>query len=136
MGGIVGALCLDRANKRSSFEMSQRRSLEERIEDLREQQEQISVKLTQLVAQKKQHDRKLETRRKIIAGALTLNALRDNPAVAKVVLEHWRRQPIRPVDRRVIEDLLRGVGDDGGGVQRGADRQSGGAGAADGPRQR
>ena len=82
------------------------KTLEERRRALELRQAQIKERLRRLAAQQNAADRKLDTRRKIIAGALVIGAAETTPHHRDWLLGVLRNAPRRPNDVAIIDGLI------------------------------
>jgi hypothetical protein len=69
-------------------------------------EEQLAARRQLDEARQAHRDRKLLTRRKIVAGAAMLAAAVDDPTMRQVVRSVLRARVTRPIDRAVLADLL------------------------------
>ena len=78
-----------------------RRSTTNRMQTLRQKREQLDAQLKLLAAREKQAERKADTRRKVIAGALALEHFEANrdSEFARVLLRLMDEYVTRPYDR-------------------------------------
>ena len=83
-----------------------RKSLDEQLAELTRRRDQLEAKRQALVATKKNTDRKLDARRKIIVGAAVLAHAELHPAFADALRAVLDLAVTRPVDRGAIADLL------------------------------
>ena len=83
-----------------------RKSLDDRIAELNERQQQLKARRQSLLASKKTADRKLDTRRKIIVGAAVLAHAELNPDFSAMLRGVLSVAVQRDIDRDVIADLL------------------------------
>ena len=83
-----------------------RKSLDDKIAELNEQQQQLTARRLSLLASKKNADRKLDTRRKIIVGAAVLAHADLHPDFSTTLRGILAVAVQRDVDRRDIADLL------------------------------
>ena len=83
-----------------------RKSLDEQLAELTRKQDQLEARRLALLATKKNADRKLDARRKIIVGAAVLAHAELDPAFADKLREVLDAAVQRPIDRDVIADLL------------------------------
>lgn len=81
-------------------------SLEEQREKLAKQKAQIEARLKQLDARAKTEARKLDTRRKVIVGALVLGAAEARAAHREWLLQILKAAHTRDQDRAVITGLI------------------------------
>src|SRR5579863_9784739 len=84
-----------------------RRSAKDRLEDLRRQKAVIEAQMRALEARKKLAERKADTRRKVIAGALALEhftANRDSE-FARILYRLLNEYVVRPHDRMLFDFL-------------------------------
>jgi hypothetical protein len=85
-----------------------RRTTTDRLELLRERRAQLDAQLRALEARNKQAERKADTRRKVIAGALALEhfgANRDSE-FARIMFRLLDEYVVRPHDRALFEVLV------------------------------
>lgn len=83
-----------------------RKSLDQRLADLTQKQEQLEAQRQNLLASKKSAERKTDTRRKIIVGAAVLAHAELYPDFAAMLRGILSVAVQRPIDRRAIADLL------------------------------
>lgn len=83
-----------------------RKSLDQKLADLAQRQQQLEAQRLALLASKRSADRKLDTRRKIIVGAAVLTHAELNPAFSTVLRDILSVAVQRDIDRRTIADLL------------------------------
>lgn len=79
----------------------------DKIEALRQKQAQIAAQLKAEEARQKDTDRKADTRRKVIAGALAVEHMEKNPAseFARVMGRLLDEYVTRPADRALFPNL-------------------------------
>ena len=84
-----------------------RRNPTDRLELLRQKRDQLDAQLKALEARKKQAERKADTRRKVIAGALALEHFEKNrdSEFGRVMLRLLDEYVVRPHDRALFPDL-------------------------------
>src|SRR3954447_12063537 len=84
-----------------------RQSSADRLELLRQKRDQIDAQLKALEARNKQAERKADTRRKVIAGALALEHFERNrdSEFAQTLLRLLDEYVVRPHDRALFPDL-------------------------------
>lgn len=82
------------------------KTLEERRRALELRQAQIKEQLRRLAARQSAADRKLDTRRKIIVGALVIGAAETTPRHKDWLLGVLRNAPRRPNDVAIIDGLV------------------------------
>lgn len=85
-----------------------RKSQTERIDTLRQKQEQIKAQLAALEARQKSEDRKRDARRKIVVGAAVLAHAEIDPSFCAALTKALHAAVTRDIDRAVIADLLEG----------------------------
>ena len=85
---------------------SARKSLDDRLAELTERQQQLKARRQSLLASKKTEDRKLDTRRKIIVGAAVLAHAELHPDFSATLRGILSVAVQRDIDRGVIADLL------------------------------
>jgi hypothetical protein len=83
-----------------------RKSLDDKIADLTERQQQLTARRLSLLASKKTADRKLDTRRKIIVGAAVLAHADLHPDFSTTLRGILSVAVQRDIERRDIADLL------------------------------
>lgn len=83
-----------------------RKSIDDQIADLTQRREQIEARRLALLAQKKDADRKHDTRRKIVVGAAVLAHAALDPDFAATLREVLSVAVQRPADRAVIADFV------------------------------
>lgn len=83
-----------------------RLTVEEQRKKLAEQKAQIEARLKQLDARAKTEARKLDTRRKIVVGALVLGAAEARDTNRDWLVQLLKAAPAREQDRHLIDDLL------------------------------
>ncbi len=83
-----------------------RKTLDEQLAELTKKRDHLEARRLALVAAKKNTDRKLDARRKIIVGAAVLAHAELDPAFADRLREVLDQAVQRPLDRRDIPDLL------------------------------
>lgn len=78
-----------------------RKSTTDRMQTLRQRRDQLDAQLKLLEAREKQAERKADTRRKVIAGALALEHFEANPGsdFARVMMRLLDEYVVRPHDR-------------------------------------
>lgn len=84
-----------------------RRSSADRLELLRQKRDQIDAQLKSLESRNKQAERKADTRRKVIAGALALEHFEKNrdSEFARTLFRLLDEYVVRPHDRALFPDL-------------------------------
>ena len=84
-----------------------RRNPTDRLELLRQKRDQLDAQLKALEARRKQGERKADTRRKVIAGALALEHFQANrnTEFGRVMFRLLDEYVIRPHDRALFPDL-------------------------------
>src|SRR3954451_25002691 len=84
-----------------------RSSSTDRLELLRQKRDQIDAQLKALEARNKQAERKADTRRKVIAGALALEHFEKNrdSEFARTLFRLLDEYVVRPHDRALFPDL-------------------------------
>src|SRR3984957_15236245 len=84
-----------------------RRSTTDRLETLRQKRDQLDAQLRALEARKKQAERKSDTRRKVIAGALALEHFEANrdSEFARILFRLLDEYVVRPYDRGLFDFL-------------------------------
>src|ERR1700724_1351341 len=86
-----------------------RRNTTNRLELLRQKRDQLDAQLKALEARNKQAERKADTRRKVIAGALALEHFEKNrdSEFGRVMFRLLDEYVVRPHDRALFSDLPR-----------------------------
>ena len=84
-----------------------RRGLDHRIAQATKRQEQSKAALADLKARERQLDRKLDTRRKIIAGATLFACAKANRAFHEQVCMAFQAANMRPQDRALLPEFFR-----------------------------
>src|ERR1700687_2348442 len=84
-----------------------RKSTTDRLQTLRQKRDQLDAQLRALEARSKQAERKADTRRKVIAGALALEHFEANPnsEFARVLFRLIDEYVVRPHDRPLFPFL-------------------------------
>jgi len=84
-----------------------RKSTADRLKTLREKREQLDAQLRALEARNKQAERKADTRRKVIAGALALEHYEKNPESEfhRILFRLLDEYVMRPHDRALFPEL-------------------------------
>ena len=84
-----------------------RKSTADRLKILRDKREQLDAQLKALEARNKQAERKADTRRKVIAGALALEHYEKNPdsEFHRVMFRLLDEYVLRPHDRALFPEL-------------------------------
>ena len=107
-----------------------RKTLDEQLEALKQKKEAIEKQLNAVETRKKETDRKLETRRKIIVGGALIAHAEIDPDF-RAAMQAALQKAVAPKDRALVADLIRsGVADANGGERK----RASGAGATDTPR--
>ena len=85
-----------------------RKSTADRLKTLRDKREQLDAQLKALEARNKQAERKADTRRKVIAGALALEHYEKNPdsEFHRVMFRLLDEYVLRPHDRALFPELI------------------------------
>ncbi len=83
-----------------------RLTLDQQKAKLEAQKAQLEARLKKISAKTVAKKRKLDTRRKVLVGALVLNAANTEAGVRAVVLKLLQSAPRRDQDRGVIESLI------------------------------
>jgi hypothetical protein len=112
-----------------------RRNTTDRLELLRKRRDQLDAQLKALEARNKQAERKADTRRKVIAGALALEHYQKNrdSEFGRVMFRLLDEYVVRPHDRALFPDLpehqepQRPGGDTGADFARAGRETAGGA---------
>ena len=78
--------------------------IQERIEAQQKKIEQEKARLQQLQSRAKKEERRRDTRRKILAGALVLNAAREDPRIAEWLEKQVREKLSADRDRELFKD--------------------------------
>lgn len=84
-----------------------RKSTADRLKTLRDKREQLDAQLRALEARNKQAERKADTRRKVIAGALALEHYEKNPdsEFHRIIFRLLDEYVVRPYDRALFPEL-------------------------------
>ena len=84
-----------------------RKSTADRLTTLRHKREQLDAQLRALEARNKQAERKADTRRKVIAGALALEHYEKNPdsEFHRIIFRLLDEYVLRPHDRALFPEL-------------------------------
>ena len=83
-----------------------RKSIDERLAELHRRKQQLEARRLTLIASKKDADRKLDTRRKIIVGAAILVHAEQHPDFLSQLRDILSAAVQRDLDRQAIADLL------------------------------
>lgn len=83
--------------------MAQRKTPEEQLEALTKQEAQLKARIQKKKAQVKGAERKKDTRRKIIAGALALEHMTHDPQFRTAMQKLIEEQVTRPEDRKLFD---------------------------------
>lgn len=83
--------------------MAKRRTPEEQLADLEKKEGQLKARIQKKKAEVSKANRKKDTRRKIIAGALALEHMSHDPAFAKAMTKLIKEQVTRPEDRKLFD---------------------------------
>lgn len=85
-----------------------RKSTADRLQTLRQKREQLDAQLRALEARSKQAERKADTRRKVIAGALALEHYEKNPESEfhRIIFRLLDEYVVRPHDRALFPALV------------------------------
>jgi chromosome segregation ATPase len=85
-----------------------RKSTAERLKTLRDKREQLDAQLRALEARNKQAERRADTRRKVIAGALALEHYEKNPdsQFHRIIFRLLDEYVVRPHDRALFPELV------------------------------
>ena len=85
-----------------------RKSTADRLNTLRQKREQLDAQLRALEARNKQAERKADTRRKVIAGALALEHYEKNPdsEFHRIIFRLLDEYVLRPHDRALFPELV------------------------------
>jgi hypothetical protein len=87
---------------------------QDRLARLKEQRSQLDARIRDIEARQRQEERKRDTRRKIIAGALALEHASRDPGFAAVLRNLSARHVTRPSDRALCEPPARDGANDKG----------------------
>lgn len=77
-------------------------SPEEKLKKLKEKEAQLKAQFQKVSAQKKQDDRKIDTRRKVLAGAVVLKACETDGGLKKQVWDLLEKNLVLNKDRVVF----------------------------------
>jgi len=83
--------------------MQKRKTPEEKLEELEKKQSQITARIQKTRAQVRGQERKKDTRRKIIAGALALEHMAHNSAFRETMGRLLRENVKRPEDQKLFD---------------------------------
>ncbi len=83
--------------------MTTRRSPEDQLADLQQKESQIKARIAKKRAEVSKKKRKQDTRRKIIAGALALEHMEQEPKFAAEMMRLLNRYVERPEDRKLFD---------------------------------
>ena len=83
-----------------------RKSLDQKLADLTQKQEQLEAQRQNLLASKRSAERKVDARRKIIVGAAVLAHAELHPDFSAALREILSVNVQRAIDRHAIADLL------------------------------
>lgn len=83
--------------------MATRKTPDQQLEELRDQEQKLKRRIQKKSAQVRAVQRKQDTRRKIIAGAIALEHTEHDPAFAAKFLELLKEHVTRPEDRKLFE---------------------------------
>jgi hypothetical protein len=85
-----------------------RKSTAERLKTPRDKREQLDAQLRALEARNKQAERRADTRRKVIAGALALEHYEKNPdsEFHRIIFRLLDEYVVRPHDRALFPELV------------------------------
>ena len=76
--------------------------MSDRLEQLKIQQEQLKNKIRQIEDKEKEKSKKLDTRRKILIGALMLQEMKDKPDTEKTVINKLDKFLTKERDRELF----------------------------------
>ena len=82
--------------------MGKRKTPEQKLEELKEQKAQLTARINKTQAQVKAQERKRDTRRKIIAGAIVLEHAKMNSDFNNDLMELLNKHIKRPEDRKLF----------------------------------
>jgi hypothetical protein len=80
-----------------------RKTPEEKLQELEQKKAQLAAQITRTKAQVRGQERKRDTRRKIIAGALALEHAEQNPDFRKELTRLLEQHVTRPQDRELFD---------------------------------
>lgn len=83
--------------------MSTRKTPEQQLEALRQKEAQLKAQIQKKAAQVRAAERKRDTRRKIIAGALALEHMEHDAQFANVLKRLLNEHVTRPEDRKLFD---------------------------------
>lgn len=83
--------------------MGTRRTPDEQLEELRQKEAKLKAQIQKKQAQVRAAERKRDTRRKIIAGAIALEQTEHDPAFAAKFLALLKEHVTRPEDRKLFD---------------------------------
>ena len=85
------------------YDMAKRKTPEEQLDALEKQKEQLAARIQKKKAQVRGRQRKEDTRRKIIAGALALEHAAHDPAFGATLKRLLQEHVTRPEDRKLFD---------------------------------
>lgn len=77
-----------------------------RLDKLKQRQAKLAAEIARAEKAEREQSRSRETRRKIVAGAVVLAWIEDDPAMRTAFLGELDRRVTRPHDRTAVADLL------------------------------
>lgn len=83
--------------------MTKRKTPEEQLEELTKKESQLKARIQKKRAEVKSAERRKDTRRKIIAGALALEHAEQNQQFGEALKMLLREHVTRPEDRRLFD---------------------------------
>lgn len=83
--------------------MSTRKTPEQQLDDLRQKEARLKAQIAKKAAHVRAADRKKDTRRKIIAGALALEHMAHDKDFANVLKRLLNEHVTRPEDRKLFD---------------------------------
>lgn len=90
-------------NREDFADMSTRKTPEQQLEELRQKEARLKAQIAKKAAQVRSADRKKDTRRKIIAGALALEHMAHDKDFANVLKRLLNEHVKRPEDRKLFD---------------------------------
>lgn len=83
--------------------MPSRKTPEQQLQELTKKEEQLKARIQKKRAQVRGQERKRDTRKKIIAGALALEHASQDAAFAKIMKRLLQEHVTRPEDRKLFD---------------------------------
>lgn len=77
--------------------------MSDKLQKLKEQQEQLNAKIKRIEQKEKEQQRKIETRKKILVGAMVLDAMSKNEEYSQKVMEKLDQYLTSRRDRKLFD---------------------------------